>query len=134
METTKYSALLEIAVNRKLSVLANLRQYNLASCSIIYTEETKQEGYPQEFLRVHLKTRNEFPTRFFVPDNFRYVTRFLCSAVLGHGRHKTWDLAPQLYPQMLHFRPFSYHLHATVILNLTPLCKQPFCQPPATVY
>ena len=46
MATTKYNALLEIAVNRKLSVLANLRYYNLASCSIIYTEETKQEGYP----------------------------------------------------------------------------------------
>ena len=50
METTKYSnpvrPQIEIAVHRKLSVLANLRYYNLASCSIIYNEETKQEGYP----------------------------------------------------------------------------------------
>ena len=60
---------------------------------------------------MHLKTRNEFPTSFFVPENFRYVTRFLCSAVLGHVKRKTWDLSPPLYPQMLHFRPFSYHLH-----------------------
>ena len=138
METTRYSAPLDlkskIAVNRKLSVLANLRYYNLASCSIIDTEETEQEEYPQEFLRVHHKTRNEFPTSFFVPEDCRYFTRFLCPAVLGHGSRKTWELAPQLQPQILHFRPFSYHLHAMVILNSTPLCEQPFCQPPATVY
>ena len=96
METTKYSALLEIAVNRKLSVLANLRYYNLASCSIIYTEETKQEGYPWEFLRVHLKTRNEFPTSFFVPQNFRYTLRAfyvrLCWGTAGI-RLGTWLLS-----------------------------------------
>ena len=69
--------------------------------------------------------RNEFTTSFFVAEKCRYVTRYvtLCSAVLGHGRRKTWDLAPQLYLQILHFRPFSYHLHATVILNSIPLCK-----------
>ena len=100
METTKYSATLDlkskIAVNRKLSVLANLRYYNLASCSIIYTEETKQEGYPWEFLRVHLKTRNEFPTSFFVPQNFRYTLRAfyvrLCWGTAGI-RLGTWLLS-----------------------------------------
>ena len=50
METTRYSAPLDlkskIAVNRKLSVLANVCYYNLASCSIIDTEETEQDEYP----------------------------------------------------------------------------------------
>ena len=130
IENPRYEILfhffLQLSVNRKLNVLANLPYYNLSSCSIICTEETEQEEYPQEFLRMHLKTRNKFPTSFFVAENCRYVTRVLCSAVLEHGRRKTWELTPQLSLQILHFRPFSYHLHATVILNSTPLCKQPY--------
>ena len=63
---------------------------------------------------MHLKTRNEFPTSFFVAANCRYVTRVIFSAVLGHKtftRFGTWFRGD--YVQIQHFRSFSYYLHAT---------------------